>query len=89
MGILIGRSPTPCATPGSPRLRRDAAASGRELTAFQRRPGIGLDPAREQAILAGQESRTARGSVQPGVAAVGRQPPFPAPTRDDRQPSPR
>lgn len=37
------------------RLRRDAAASGGELTAFQRRPGIGLDPAREQAILAGQE----------------------------------
>jgi 2'-hydroxyisoflavone reductase len=33
-------------------LRRDAAARGGDLEGFERRPGIGLDPAREQQILA-------------------------------------
>jgi len=32
-------------------LRRDATAQGRPVTEFQERPGIGLDPAKEQAIL--------------------------------------
>ena len=35
-------------------LRRDATASGRALDEFERRPGIGLDPAKEQAILSAQ-----------------------------------
>jgi 2'-hydroxyisoflavone reductase len=33
-------------------LRRDAAARGGDLEGFERRPGIGLDPAKEQQILA-------------------------------------
>jgi 2'-hydroxyisoflavone reductase len=33
-------------------LRRDAAAAGGDLQGFERRPGIGLDPAKEQQILA-------------------------------------
>jgi 2'-hydroxyisoflavone reductase len=33
-------------------LRRDAAAHGGDLEGFERRPGIGLDPAKEQEILA-------------------------------------
>ena len=33
-------------------LRREAAAHGRPVAEFERRPGIGLDPAREQEILA-------------------------------------
>jgi 2'-hydroxyisoflavone reductase len=32
-------------------LRREATARGRPVTEFERRPGIGLDPAKEQAIL--------------------------------------
>jgi 2'-hydroxyisoflavone reductase len=35
-------------------LRRDTAASGRALDEFERRPGIGLDPAKEQTILSAQ-----------------------------------
>jgi 2'-hydroxyisoflavone reductase len=34
-------------------LRREAAAKGRPVTEFERAPGIGLDPAKEQAILSG------------------------------------
>jgi 2'-hydroxyisoflavone reductase len=34
-------------------LRRDAVASGRAVTEFERAPGIGLDPAKEQTVLAG------------------------------------
>ena len=34
-------------------LRREAAATGRAVTEFERAPGIGLDPAKEQAILSG------------------------------------
>jgi 2'-hydroxyisoflavone reductase len=34
-------------------LRREAATAGRPVTGFERRPGVGLDPAKEQAILAG------------------------------------
>jgi 2'-hydroxyisoflavone reductase len=33
-------------------LRRDVAARGGDLEGFERRPGIGLDPAKEQQILA-------------------------------------
>src|SRR5216683_3961764 len=32
-------------------LRREAVATGRAVTEFERAPGIGLDPAKEQAIL--------------------------------------
>jgi 2'-hydroxyisoflavone reductase len=34
-------------------LRRAAAASGRPVAEFERKPGIGLDPAKEHAILSG------------------------------------
>lgn len=34
-------------------LRREAAAQGRDITEFERRPGLGLDPAQEAAILSG------------------------------------
>jgi nucleoside-diphosphate-sugar epimerase len=34
-------------------LRREAAAKGQAVTEFERHPGIGLDPAKEQAILSG------------------------------------
>ena len=34
-------------------LRREAAANGRAVTEFERAPGIGLEPAKEQAVLAG------------------------------------
>jgi 2'-hydroxyisoflavone reductase len=40
-------------------LRRAAAAADRPVTEFARRPGIGLDPAKEQAILASLESPAA------------------------------